>query len=175
GHLLHRAIIEPDGAGYSEKDGWNLLASSDEWVSPVHAQVGPDGAVWILDWYNFIIQHNPTPPGFENGPGNAHVNPLRDKSHGRIYRLVYDGATPKPFPVLGPDLPENCLEALSNDNLFWRLHAQRLLVESRYVSAKDYLIGLLKDKSLDAVNQNPPAIQALWTLHGLGLVNEGEE
>jgi uncharacterized protein len=125
GHLLHRAIIEPDGAGYSEKDGWNLLASSDEWVSPVHAQVGPDGAVWILDWYNFIIQHNPTPPGFENGPGNAHINPLRDKSRGRIYRLVYDGKTPKPLPMLGPDKPENCLEALSNDNLFWRLHDTR--------------------------------------------------
>ncbi len=174
GHLLHRAIIEPDGAGYSEKDGWNLLASSDEWVSPVHAQVGPDGAVWILDWYNFIIQHNPTPPGFENGPGNAHINPLRDKSHGRIYRLVYDGATPKPFPDLGPEKPENCLAALSNDNLFWRLHAQRLLVESRYTEAKDHLIGLLKDRSLDAVNLNPPAIHALWTLHGLGLVNENE-
>src|SRR5690606_34427734 len=95
-------------------------------------------------------------------------------SHGRIYRLVYDGATPKPFPDLGPEKPENCLAALSNDNLFWRLHAQRLLVESRYTEAKDHLIGLLKDRSLDAVNLNPPAIHALWTLHGLGLVNENE-
>ncbi|MBC7893501.1 MAG: ThuA domain-containing protein, partial [Sphingobacteriaceae bacterium] len=56
--LIHNAVIEPKGAGFTEKDGWNLLASSDEWVGPVHAEVGPDGAVWVADWYNFIIQHN---------------------------------------------------------------------------------------------------------------------
>src|SRR5690606_27987363 len=56
--LIHNAIIEPDGAGFTEKDGWNLTASSDEWYGPVQAEVGPDGAVWIADWYNFIIQHN---------------------------------------------------------------------------------------------------------------------
>ena len=61
GHLLHLAIVEPAGSGFRERDNWNLLASADEWVSPVHAEVGPDGAVWILDWYNFIVQHNPTP------------------------------------------------------------------------------------------------------------------
>ena len=38
----------------------------------MHAQVGPDGAVWFSDWYNFIIQHNPTPQGFSNGAGNAY-------------------------------------------------------------------------------------------------------
>ena len=43
------------------RDGWNLLAGAEEWVAPVQAQVGPDGAVWVSDWYNFIDQHNPTP------------------------------------------------------------------------------------------------------------------
>ncbi|MCB0852399.1 MAG: ThuA domain-containing protein, partial [Bacteroidetes bacterium] len=61
GHLLAQGLLEKDGAGFSTKDAWNLLASADEWVSPVHAEVGPDGAVWVADWYNFIIQHNPTP------------------------------------------------------------------------------------------------------------------
>ena len=56
--LVHQAVIEPDGAGFQEKDDWNLLASSDEWFGPVQSQVGPDGAVWVADWYNFIIQHN---------------------------------------------------------------------------------------------------------------------
>ncbi|MBK8504905.1 MAG: ThuA domain-containing protein [Saprospiraceae bacterium] len=172
GHLLHKAVIEPMGAGFIEKDGWNLLASSDEWVSPVHAQVGPDGAVWILDWYNFIIQHNPTPPGFENGLGNAHINPLRDKTHGRIYRLVYDGAINKSSPEIGPDLMENCIATLSNDNLLWRLHAQRLLVENKYVAAKNQLISLIKDTQVDKIGLNVGAIHALWTLHGLHLLND---
>ena len=51
--------VQRNGAGYVAKDGFNLAASTDEWMSPVFAEVGPDGAVWFSDWQNFIIQHNP--------------------------------------------------------------------------------------------------------------------
>ena len=70
----------------------NLVASDDEWSAPIMAEVGPDGNVWVLDWYNYIVQHNPTPQGFETGKGNAYESDLRDKKHGRIYRLRYDDA-----------------------------------------------------------------------------------
>ena len=53
--------IQRDGGGYKARDGVNLLASTDEWMSPIFADVGPDGAVWVIDFYSFIIQHNPTP------------------------------------------------------------------------------------------------------------------
>ena len=85
GHVVHRAIVERQGSGFAEKDGWNLAASDDEWFAPVHAEVGPDGALWLLDFYDFIIQHNPTPIGpiaqehpFQNGVGNAYDTPLRE-------------------------------------------------------------------------------------------------
>ena len=90
--------VQPDGAGYKALDAFNLYASSDEWNSPVHAEVGPDGAVWVADFQNFIIQHNPTPSkergGFvaTTGVGGAHENDLRDHSRGRIYRIVAKGA-----------------------------------------------------------------------------------
>ena len=70
----------------------NLLASDDEWTAPIMAEVGPDGNVWVIDWYNYIVQHNPTPRGFKTGKGAAYETPLRDKTHGRIYRVVYDDA-----------------------------------------------------------------------------------
>ncbi|MGB3144413.1 MAG: PVC-type heme-binding CxxCH protein, partial [Maribacter sp.] len=119
GGLVHQAIIEKDGAGYLEKDGGNLFASADEWSSPVEAKTGPDGVVWVADWYNFIVQHNPTPNeergGYdaENGEGNAYVNPLRDKSHGRIYRVVpkYDYEY-EPM-TLSKDNPDELVSALS--------------------------------------------------------------
>ena len=88
--------VQPDGAGYVAKDAFNLVASTDEWMSPVCAEVGPDGAVWVADWENFIIQHNPTPSvergGFKGttGAGGAHENPLRDHERGRIYRVVVE-------------------------------------------------------------------------------------
>ena len=58
------------------------------------AEVGPDGHVWMIDWYNFIVQHNPTPEGFRTGKGPAYETPLRDKTHGRIYRVVYKDGKP---------------------------------------------------------------------------------
>jgi uncharacterized protein len=171
GRLLHRAILEPKGAGYAERDGWNLLASDDGWVGPVDAQVGPDGAVWVADWYNFIIQHNPTPAGFQNGKGNAYENPLRDHQHGRIYRVVWSGAPAAKPMALHKDRPDDLVRALRNDNLFWRLTAQRLLVERGKSDVAPQLIELARDNSVDELGLNPGALHALWALHGLGLLN----
>lgn len=177
GHLLARGVVEKDGAGFVTRDGWNMLASADEWVSPVHAEVGPDGALWVADWYNFIIQHNPTPNpergGYqaENGKGNAHVNPLRDRTHGRIYRIVYrDAPRYKPLTLSKED-PKGLVRALKSDNLFWRLTAQRLLVERGQQDVLEDLYALVRDKQVDAIGNNGAALHALWTLHGLGALN----
>lgn len=174
GHLLHRAELSPKGAGYEEKDGWNLLAASDEWFSPVAADVGPDGAVWVLDWYNFIIQHNPTPPGFENGFGNAHINPLRDKQRGRIYRVVHKEAKGGGITSLDPNNTEELLSALHDDNMLWRMHAHRLLVENADQSIKGQLIANVKDQSIDEMGLNNAALHSLWVLHGLDLMDDSE-
>ncbi|WP_416377777.1 PVC-type heme-binding CxxCH protein [Algoriphagus sp. D3-2-R+10] len=178
--LTHNAVIEPNGAGFTEKDGWNLLASSDEWFGPVQAEVGPDGAVWVADWYNFIIQHNvfverQAPSRmvlpFEDQPhgqGNAFQSKLRDTNHGRIYRVVYkDGSNDKPMK-LSKDDSKGLIAALKNDNMFWRMTAQRLLVESGNQKVFTYLYKIINDKSVDEIGLNSPAVHALWTLHGLG-------
>ena len=175
GNLLHNAILERTGSGYREENGWNLLASADEWVSPVHAEVGPDGAVWILDWYNFIVQHNPTPGGFRTGKGNAHINSLRDKEHGRIYRLAYKGARPRPMPTLDPARPISLINGLKHDNMFWRLTAQRLLVEGGIDEVLDDLYDLIRPHMVDPIGLNGPAVHALWTLHGLGVLDGSNE
>ncbi len=171
GNLLHRAVLEKDGSGYAEKDGWNLMASADEWASPIAAEVGPDGAVWVLDWYNFIIQHNPTPEGFERGEGNAYETPLRDRRHGRIYRISWEGAEPSAPRSLDPDRPGRLLDALESDNMFWRITAQRLLVERGMTDVQRRLYDLVRDRSVDRIGLNAPAIHALWTLHGLGALD----
>ncbi|MDF9798039.1 putative membrane-bound dehydrogenase-like protein [Catalinimonas alkaloidigena] len=152
GGVVHTAILEKEGAGFVEKNGGNLLASADEWVSPVEARVGPDGAVWVADWYNFIVQHNPTPTlergGYEaeTGEGNAYVNPLRDRQHGRIWRIVYKGAEPDEHMSLSMEDPEGLVEALNDDNMFWRLTAQRLLVERGETDILPELLELVENK-----------------------------
>lgn len=168
GRVVHRAIIEPVGAGFAEKDGWNMVQSADEWFGPVQAEVGPDGNLWVLDWYNFIIQHNPTPEGFENGKGNAYINPLRDRQRGRIYRIKYKYAKPYQPLALNKNDPQALVKALQSDNLFWRMTAQRLLVEAGNQAVLPQLYRLVRNNSTDELGLNAPAIHALWTMKGLG-------
>jgi putative membrane-bound dehydrogenase-like protein len=169
GRVVHEAILEPNGSGFREKDGWNFMASADEWFGPVQSEVGPDGAVWVLDWYNFIIQHNPTPEGFENGKGNAYINPLRDRTHGRVYKIVSRNATASKIKSLDKKDPKSLISGLESDNMFWRTTAQRLIVEGGDKQIAPALYKLIRDKKVDELGINAPAIHALWTLKGLGL------
>ncbi|WP_035463811.1 PVC-type heme-binding CxxCH protein [Algoriphagus vanfongensis] len=168
GRVLHNAQINPNGSGFTEKNKFNILASSDEWFSPVHAEVGPDGALWVADWYNFIIQHNPTPRGWENGEGNAYINPMRDRQHGRIYRVVYKGGTASKTFDLKDASNSELIEALKSENMFWRLTAQRLIVENKNTEVLSDLYKIISDQSTDKIGINGAAINALWALYGLG-------
>ncbi|MEO6453254.1 MAG: PVC-type heme-binding CxxCH protein [Ginsengibacter sp.] len=178
GRLVHRVILQQNGSGFKEDgDGWNMLASADEWAAPIQAEVGPDGALWITDWYDFIIQHNPTPSiassGIDaiNGAGNAYVNPLRDHERGRIYRLAYKANDQKNTLQLNKNDVDGLVNALSNTNMFWRTTAQRLLVEKGDQSVLPALYKLVQNEKLDETGINAPAVHALWTMNGLKAFN----
>lgn len=173
GHLVHRSLLERDGAGFVARDGRNLFASGDEWCAPIAAEVGPDGAVWMIDWYSYVVQHNPTPRGFETGPGNAYVTPHRDRSRARVLRLVHRDAPEAPTRDLARASVAELVAALDDDNQLWRMHAQRLLVERDARAAVPGLVERLGTPHLDGIGSDPGAIHALWTLHGLGAL-EGE-
>lgn len=156
GHLVSLGWLKTENADFfTEFDGNNLYASSDAWSAPVAAETGPDGAVWIADWYHIIVQHNRPGAPFEQtkverGKGAAYVTPLREKRMGRIYRVTprfnfnifryksMDGKMiPQPHPKdeepklepIDPADPESLLEGLGDPSLVRRLHAQRLIVE----------------------------------------------
>jgi len=171
GNLLGKFETVQDGAGHLSKNRHSLIASADEHFSPIAAEVGPDGNLWIADWYNFIIQHNPTPSpnngGYDaiTGKGNAHTNPNRDRSHGRIYRLVWEGAKPSAITSLAQASTEQLVTALGDTNQFWRLTAQRLLVDGKKSAAVPALQEII-------TAAGPGAIHALWTLHGLQALDD---
>lgn len=181
GHLVHTVYMEPDGAIFKEQSGEieNLLSSSDEWVAPVFADIGPDENIWVADWYNPVIQHNPDRRGMfnqiwsaERGEGNAHLNPLRDKQHGRIYIVEYTGN--KADAITSLDATDNAalIRGLKSTNQFWRLTAQRLIVENQKTELVPQLIEMVNDQSVDAIGLNTGAIHALWTLHGLDEIDQ---
>ena len=137
-------------------------------MAPVHAEVGPDGSVWFADFYDFIIQHNPTPGApvtggyaYQNGRGNAYDTPLREHQRGRIYRVTWKGAKPYTPMALHADRPAELVAALKNDNMFWRTTAQRLLVERGKADVLPQLIALVNDRTVDKIGINAGAIHAL--------------
>ncbi|HEX6987383.1 MAG TPA: PVC-type heme-binding CxxCH protein [Planctomycetaceae bacterium] len=175
GHLTATFVLRPKGSDFVAYNSWNLVASDDEWTAPIVAEVGPDGHVWVIDWYNYVVQHNPTPHGFETGKGNAYVTPLRDKRHGRIYRIVYEKSDPAAPPKLDANAPKSLVAALGHPNLLWRQHAQRLLVERGKADVVPQLVELTKDEATDPTGLNAAATHALWTLSGLGAVEAKPE
>ncbi|HEY7156531.1 MAG TPA: PVC-type heme-binding CxxCH protein [Gemmataceae bacterium] len=168
GHLVAMCRLDKQGSNFVTHDRFNLLSSTDEWTAPIAAEVGPDGAVWVLDWYNYIVQHNPTPPGFQTGKGSAYVTPLRDKKHGRMYRILNEPTKAPDALNLDTATPAQLVAALKNDNMFWRLQAQRRLVDR---GKTDVLPALTE---LAAGGEDLPVVHALWTMHGLNAFTKGD-
>jgi putative membrane-bound dehydrogenase-like protein len=167
--------IQRDGAGYKAGDGGNLLASTDEWMSPIFADVGPDGAVWVIDFYSFIIQHNPTPSlqsaGVQatTGRGGAYATDpnLRDKTHGRIYRVVWKDGPKSSIKSLAKGKPAELVAALDSGNQFWCLTAQGLIVDNKMTDAAPAL-----KKRVHSGSGGKGAIHALWSLEGIGALDK---
>ncbi len=176
GHIVHQNRMCKNGTDYEDAEtigaGFNLMAGADEWFAPVFAETGPDGAVWVVDWYSYIIQHNPTPKGFENGKGNAYDTDLRDFTHGRIYRVGYGKASAYTPMVLSKGRPAELVAALKNDNMFWRMTAQRLLVERNNKDVVPQLVALVNDTTVDEIGNNPAAIHALRVIEGLNALSD---
>jgi len=175
GHLVHIAKIVEKGAGYTEEDGGNIFASTDAWTAPVFTQTGPDGNLWVADWYNPVIQHNPDKRGMENqiwnaerGKGNAHINPHRDKRHGRIYIIKHEDGQKSKTNQLSADNNKTLLAALQSENMFWRMTAQRLIVENNKAELIPEIINIAKKNTLGASH-------ALWALDGLGAMKAANE
>jgi putative membrane-bound dehydrogenase-like protein len=167
--------VQRDGGGYKVSDGFNLLASTDEWMSPIFADVGPDGAIWVIDFYSFVIQHNPTPStnsaGIRatTGRGGAYKteNDLRDQTHGRIYRVVWKDGPKSSIKSLAKAKSPELVAALESGNQFWSLTAQRLIVDNK---ATDVAPAL--KKRVTSGTGGKGAIHALWSLEGIGALDK---
>jgi putative heme-binding domain-containing protein len=130
-----------------------FLAGKDLWFRPVDMRAGPDGAMYVLDFYNQAVVHNDT-RGPEHGPTNYAKRPDRDHMHGRIWRVQHKRAEKLPRVDLAKADAAGLERALESPNGWTRLAAERLLVER----AKPVeLSGALKSRSPDT------RIAAQWT------------
>ncbi len=129
GHLVHREVIQSKGATFAStagREGVEFLASRDDWYSPVNLEVGPDGALYVVDMYRAVIEH----PQFVPTELKQRPDQLNGNDRGRIYRIIAaKGAPKRDRPRLSQASSRQLAAALDHDNAWHRETAHRLLVE----------------------------------------------
>lgn len=164
--------LTPKGSTFVARS-WNesgdFLTTPDGWFMPVSQQVGPDGALWVMDWYDKY-------PCYQNA--NADPEGV-DRERGRIWRVVWTGDKPGKAVPSRPERDLN-LERLESDglvallkhpNVWHRRTAQRILGGRKDATGgvHDALAGLLKTG--DTVDSR---LAALWTLQTMGALRDAD-
>ncbi len=155
-NLLSNAIywhkLTPQGSSFTATHGGDLLVANDTWFRPVDCFQGPDGSVYVADWYDKRANH---------------VDPIDnwDKTNGRIYKIELKGTKqPVPFDLTKKSSAE-LVELLKHSNKWWRNEARSLLVEQ---DAKESIPALRKLTE----ETGPVALEATWALHQVGGIDD---
>ncbi|HRP55429.1 PVC-type heme-binding CxxCH protein [Agriterribacter sp.] len=134
----------------------DLLTSKDKWFRPVNMEFGPDGCLYIADWYNKIISHNEIPT----------THPDRDKTHGRIWRIRHKSQQPRQVPDYYNIKTEDLVKGLHSPSL-WEKRAAWHQISDRPVAETQKLARPLVQLASDAGQEEITRIHALWSLEGI--------
>ena len=170
GHLVHRDILSPSETSpvlvakrpENEKDR-EFIYSTDTWFRPVTFSVGPDGYLYILDYYR---QHIETPVSIPDDL-KADMDFMAGSDMGRIYRVLPNNSTYKNVSVNLKDASSlKLLDYLSHTNGWYRTQAQRLLLERQ-----DKSIVPMVNKIFNTSTDSGTRLRLLYVLEGLSSLN----
>src|SRR5258706_13126479 len=122
GNRVNSDLLVPGGSGFVGKHGKDLVLMNDKWSALINLKYGPDGSVFMIDWYDKQACHLPQPEKW-------------DRSNGRIYKVSYKGAEGRSGGAMKGDLSKLSdaelvkLQADSND--YFVRHGGRLFQERR--------------------------------------------
>lgn len=119
GHRVCRFVLTEDGSGFASREQKEVIKTEHVAFRPIDVKMGPDGAIYIADWYNPIIQHGEV----------DFRDPRRDHTHGRIWRVTAKGRPLVKRPQLVSATVPELLTALSSSEGFTRRQASRVLQE----------------------------------------------
>jgi putative membrane-bound dehydrogenase-like protein len=158
GNLLSSALywhkLTPQGSSFTAKHGGDFLVANDSWFRPVDCFQGPDGSVYIADWYDKRA---------------AHLDPIDnwDKTNGRIYKVEYKGTKPVPAMDLAKKTSAELVELLKHPNKWWRNEARRQLQHGNVDQVAFNALREMFEKE-----DGLPALEALWALAGSNNLSE---
>jgi putative heme-binding domain-containing protein len=151
GHRVCRFVLSEDGSGFVSREQQEVIKSSHPAFRPVDIKLGPDGAIYIADWYNPIIQHGEV----------DFRDPRRDHTHGRIWRVTYRGKPVVPKEDLTQLSTPELVERLASTN-HWTRHMSKRVLKERGPD----VLPVLKQWSRSLDNTAPGyhrlRLEALW-------------
>ena len=162
--IHHEKLVRKDATftGDMVNPNSEFIRARDFWFFPIDVQFGPDGAMYILDFYNPIVAHSDT-RGPQHSRAGASIRPDREHYFGRIYRIQHDAAKSLARPNLEQASTGELVAQFTHPNRWTRFTAHRLLMD-RSDAAK----ALPALKTMAEGEQFAPArILALWALKRL--------
>ena len=168
-NIVHRDTLQWRGSSPWVEKPQDFLTCEDWWFHPVDLQLGPDGALYVCDFYNSIIGHYEVDL----------KHPLRDRHRGRIWRIVYTGdqkAKVPSVPNLSKGSMDVLLERLSDSNLVIRQFAANEL-EQRFgasgINAARARLSLpVPSEPSQIARQADERVQTMWLLWRNGLLDQ---
>jgi len=162
GNRINNDILKPRGSGYVGTHGNDFVFANDRWFRAINLKTGPDGAVYIIDWYDKNACHRRQPE-------------IWDRTNGRVYRVSYGDR--KPMPVDLTKLSEVELLKLQGHANEWHARMARKVLQERAATGKlsqvlqaTPEVGMAMNKTLAEIAGDksvPKMLRMLWTLHAL--------
>ncbi len=159
GSRINLFKLTDNGSAYTSTQVPDLISSKHRAFRPIDIKMGPDGAIYVADWYNPIIQHGEV--DFRDS--------RRDKSHGRIWRITFDGKDTLPIEDLSK-LDEKALAAKLNAPE--GLTRQLALTEMRNRDPKAVLPAVANITAPDGVDPDLVALRKIWASQTLNQFDE---
>jgi putative heme-binding domain-containing protein len=160
--IVRYKVTDQDGT-FVSKLMPDVITSTDRAFRPVDVKMGPDGALYIADWYNPIINHGEV----------DFRDPRRDHSHGRIWRLTRKGHKPLQRPNVTDASLDQLLDFLKSPEQ-WTRHQAKLRMRGRYpeevAGGLARWVGKLDPKDPDVEHHR---LEALWTYQAIDIPNPG--
>jgi putative heme-binding domain-containing protein len=159
GNAINVDTLERNRSTYKAEAAPDFLRANDSWFMPVAQKTGPDGCLYILDWYDQYHCYqdaNRDPEGI-------------DRLKGRLYRVRY-GETPRRTGFdLAKSSDDELIKLLASPNVYDRDIAQRLLAERASPAIRGRLAALVFDDAIERMAR----MHGLWALIGSGPLNPG--
>ncbi len=165
--VVHRRMT-PDGPTFKAVDtnpGKEFLASTDGWFHPVNFANGPDGALYLVDFYRQYVEH----PQWAHQDKKEGIDWEVGQEHGRLWRISHkdtDWNTDQMQLDLEQMDAKSLVQQLQSPASWRRETAQRILIENQQSDAEQDLIALLEE------GHSRSRVHALWTLEGLGQLED---